>query len=282
MKIPHKKRDFFIPISLVCAVLLSVICFLSHSSGTSTVLSSALSVVTTPLRGAAKGIYNVCSSVGNYFSDISELKSENKLLRRENKLLKEENASLQLLENENESLYKFLELRKERTDFKFTNANIISKSASGFSSFFTIDKGSFHGIKEGMPIISDDGALVGITYSAEPSSTRCLSILSYDLGIGVYNENTGETGILSGSFETFADSRCLISGIPDDTLVSVGDKILTSGLGETYPRNLIIGTVESFIPDAGSHTRSAVINLDPSILAADSIMVITGFERIYE
>lgn len=282
MKIPHKKRDFFIPISALCAILLSVICFLSHSSGTSTLLSGALSVVTTPLRSATKAVYNVCASVGSYFSDISELTDENKLLRRQNKLLTEENASLQLLEKENESLYKFLELKKERTDFKFTNANIISKSSSGYSSFFTIDKGSFHGIQAGMPIISDEGALMGITYSAEPSSTRCLSILSYDLGVGVYNENTGETGILSGSFETFAESKCLISDIPDDTLVKVGDKILTSGLGKTYPRNLVIGTVDSFIPDMGSHTRSAVITLDPSILTADSIMVITSFERVYE
>ena len=282
MKIPHQKRDFFIPISLVIAVLLSVVCFLSHSSGTSNILSGGLSIITTPLRSGAKALHSVASSVGGYFSDIDKLREENKQLRHLNKQLAEDNNALKLLENENESLYKFLELKKERTDFKFINSNIISKSNTGYSAFFTIDKGSFHGIEAGMPIISDEGALVGVTYSIEPSSSRCKSILSYDLGVGIYNESTGETGILSGSFETFSDTKCLIPDIPDDTGMKQGDKILTSGLGETYPRNLIIGTVESFIPLNGSHTRGAVITPDPSILSADSIMVITSFERIYE
>ena len=282
MKIPHRKKDMHLPLMFLIAVVLSAICFASHSSGTSTVLSKGLSLVTTPLRSATKGIYNACSSAGNYFTDINNLKKENSALAKENKRLKEENESFQAIKKENDSLYKFLELKKEHNDYKFTNANIVSRSNAGYTEIFTIDKGSFHGIEKDMPIISDEGALIGITYSVEPTSARCKSVLSYDVNVGVYDEETGETGILSGSFETFKNSRCIIEGLGEETAITEGTKIVTSGLGETYPRGLIIGTVEGFIPQKGSHTKNAVVVPDRSIIVSDSIMVITSFERIYE
>ena len=282
LKIPHRKKDLYMPIMFAVSILLSIICFASHSSGTSTLLSNGLSLITTPLRIAAKSTYSGISSVTGYFSDINELKKENELLTKQNKLLTEENSEYKALKAENDSLYKFLELKKERVDYKFTNANIVSKSAVGYSEIFTIDKGSFHGIKENMPIISDEGALIGITYSVEATSSRCKSILSYDVNVGVYNKETGETGILSGSFETFSQNRCVIKGFSDNTAVTPGSKIFTSGLGEIYPRDLVIGSVYGFIPEPGTHTRNAVVALDKSIITSDSIMVITSFEKIYE
>lgn len=282
MKIPHRKKDLYIPMMFATAILLTIICFASHSSGTSTILSKGLSFVTTPLRIAAKSSYDGLSSFTGYFADISELKKENERLTKQNRALTEENAQFKTLKAENDSLYKFLELKKERVDYKFTNANIVSKSSSGYSEIFTIDKGSFHGIKENMPIISDEGALIGITYSVEPTSARCKSILSYDLNVGVYNKDTGETGMLSGSFETFSQNRCVVKGLANNTTLTPGSKIFTSGLGEIYPRDLYIGTVYGFIPEMGSHTKNAVVALDSSIITSDSIMVVTSFERIYE
>jgi len=282
MKIPHRKRDKHMPLMFLAAIVLSVICFASHSSGTSTLLSKGLSLVTTPLRSATKGAYNICSSAGSYFSDIGKFKSENERLTKENKRLSEENAALLSLKKENDSLYKFLELKKEHNDYKFTNANIVSRSFSGYTEIFTIDKGSFHGIKKDMPIISDEGALIGITYSVEPTSARCKSILSYDVNVGVYDEKSGETGILSGSFETFKSSKCVIEGLSEETAMQEGTQIVTSGLGEIYPRGLVIGTIEGFMPQKGSHTRNAVVIPDRSIIVSDSIMVITSFERVYE
>ncbi len=272
----------YMPIMFGIAILLSIICFASHSSGTSTILSKGLSFVTTPLRSGAKTVYDLCSSAGTYFSDINELKKENERLTKLNKTLAEENAEYQAVKDENDALYKFLELKKEHTDYTFTNANIVSRSSSGYTSIFTLDKGSFHGIKENMPVISDEGALIGVTYSVEATSTRCKSLLSYDVNVGVYDKETGETGILSGSFETFDKNRCIIKGVPNETTLVPGSKIYTSGLGEIYPRDLVIGSVYGFIPEQGSHTKNAVIALDDSVITSDSIMVITSFERVYE
>lgn len=282
MKIPHRKKDYFIPIMIVVSIILSAIAFSSHSSGTSTLLSKGLSLISSPLESVTKNIYDFCSSVGGYFGSMDTLMKENEILKKENKQLTEENLKVNELKNENDSLYKFLELKKEHTDYKLTNCNVISKTSSGYSSVFTIDKGSFHGIKPDMPVISEEGILLGVTYSVEPNSTRCKSIISYDMSIGVYDEQSGETAIVSGYFDTFSQNKCFIHNLPDTTTIAVGDKILTSGLGEIYPRGLEIGVVESFVPDAGTHTMGAVIKPDESSLACDRVMVITSFERTYK
>ncbi len=282
MKIPHQKRDLFFPFMFLIACALSAVCFLSHMSQASTFLSKGLSFATTPLRAATKGIYNVCSDVSLYFSDMNTLLEENKELKKQNKKLSESNSALSSLEKENKWLYDALELKKERTDFELANANIISKATSGYSEFFTIDKGSFHGISENMPIITSDGVLLGITYSVEGSSTRCKSILSYDVSLGIYNEMSGETGILSGSFDAFNQRKCIISDISDTSTMKKGDRILTSGLGDIYPRGLTIGTIDSFAPKSASHTKNAIVNVDALSNENESILVITAFERIYE
>ena len=282
MKIPHRKRDYFLPVIISTAIIASLICFATHNSATGTVLSKGLSIVTAPLQSLTKNAYNFFSEIGIYFESMEQLKKENERLISQNKKLAEENETVKELENENKSLYKFLNLKEEHTDYKFINGNVISRSADGYTSTFTIDKGSFHGIKANMPVISDDGALIGVTYSVDSSSTRCKSILSYDINVGIYDEETGETGVLSGSFETFSKNQCLIKGLPEETTIIEGDRILTSGLGEIYPRGLIIGTIKDFIPETGTHSMSAVVTPHESALVCEKVMVITAFERTYE
>ena len=282
LKIPHRRRDYFVPVILAVAILASAICFASHASGTSTRLSRGLSLITTPFQSATKLTYDFFSTVGGYFENMEKLKSENERLSAQNKRLLEENLTVKELQSENNSLYKFLELKKEHTDYNFINGNVISRSSDGYSANFTIDKGTFHGIEENMPVISDNGALIGITYSVDSNSTRCKSILSYDVNIGVYNEETGETGVLSGSFDTFSKNKCIIRHLSEETTFLEGDRILTSGLGEIYPRGLIIGKVDGFEPEMGSHTKNAIITPDESAFVCDRVMVITSFERAYK
>ena len=281
MKIPHRKQDLFIPYMFILAFVLSGLCFLSHFSGTSTFFSKGLSFVTTPLRSITRLACESLENASEHFSEIDRLLSENKALKEEIISLTNENTRLNDVDSDNQALRRFLGLKSENIDYSLADAKIISRANSGYISTFSVDKGSFHEIKENMPVITSTGALVGVTYSVDVNSARCMSILSYDTYVGVYSKNCGETGLLSGSFDVFGENKCVISGLSDDTGIKEGDTILTSGLGEIYPRDLKIGTVEYFIRERGSHTKSAVIKLDSSILSAKNVMILTDFERDY-
>ncbi len=281
MKIPHRKKSLFIPYMFALAAVLSAICFFSHMSGTSSLLSKALSFVTTPLQSATRYACSAIASGRQYFSDVDRLLEENERLTQENLRLEKENNRLHEIDDENDVLRRFLGLKKENHDYSLTDAKIVSRSNSNYISSFTVNKGSFHGIKENMPVITSTGALVGVVYSVDVNSARCISVLSYDTYVGVYSEQSGETGLLSGSMRTFADGRCLISGLADNTTIKKGDTILTSGLGEIYPRDLKVGTVEGFVNDMGSQTKSAVVVPDSSTICAENVMVLTDFQRSY-
>lgn len=281
MKVIYKKRRIFYPVCFIIAVIMSAVCIKVWNGG-SNVVSKAVNFTVSPLQSVSDGICDGISQVSGYFKNQKKLLEENESLKKENAQLKKLESQNALLKNNNDDLYGYLGLKRERTDFELVNAQIIARTSSNYTSSFVIDKGTFHGVKENMPIIDSDGNLLGVTVSADATSTKCLSVLSYDVNVGVYDERTGNTGVMSGDFDAFSSGRCMIKGLVSQTDIKEGDGILTSGLGEVYPRGLTVGKVESIIPDMNSYTLSAVVVPESTQLEADSIMVITGFERVYE
>ncbi len=282
MKVTYKKRNIFFPVCFIIAVILCAVCFGAWNSGAGNVASNVVNVTVSPLQYCANGISDTIEDATSYFSNHKKLVEENKTLKAENAKLHSVEAQNKQLMRENEDLYGYLELKKERIDFKLANARIIARTGSNYSSAFVIDKGTFHGIKANMPIINSNGALLGVVLSADKTSSKCLSLTSYDINVGVYNERTGITGMLNGSYELFADGKCSVSNLPSQTDIKAGDRIFTSGMGDIYPGGLIIGTVESTHLDAQSHTKSAVVKPEASQFNEDNIMVITSFERTFE
>ena len=282
MKIRYRKSNSFFYLCIVTAIILSFICFVSYKSPVGNIVSNTVSFITTPVQKVGKYTFDLVSGVADYFSSVKKLSEENRYLKSEIDKLSSLEAQNEILRKQNESLYSFLELKKLRSDFSLCDAKIIARTSSNYVSEFIIDKGSFHGIKENMPVIDDVGRIIGIVFSTDIQRSRCRYITSYDVNIGVYDEKTGNTGLLSGDFGTSSRSKCLIKGLMSETDIGTGDRILTSGLGDIYPEGLIVGTVVELIPDAGSHTLTAVVSPDENIFSADNIMVITDFTRIYE
>ncbi len=245
-------------------------------------MSNAVNTITSPLQFAGKYTFDLCKGAFDYFSSVKKLSEENRTLQSEVERLSALEAQNEILRKQNESLYEFLELKKERNDFKLSDAKIIARTSSNYVSDFIINKGSFHGLKQNMPVIDSDGRLIGVVFSVDLQSARCRYITSYDVSVGVYDEMTGNTGVLSGDFGLFSQNKCLIRGLLTQTEISVGDRILTSGVGDIYPAGLLIGTVEKLVPDANTHTVTAVVNPGENIFESDSIMVITDFTRTYE
>ncbi len=281
MKVVYKKRQIFYPVCFVIAVIMSAVC-LKVWNGRANIVSKAVNFAVSPLQSVSDSICDSISEIGGYFRNQKKLLEENESLKKENAELKKLESRNMLLKNQNDNLYGYLGLKRERTDFELVNAQIIARTSSNYTSSFVIDKGTFHGVKEDMPIIDSDGNLLGVTVSADATSTKCLSVLSYDVNVGVYDERTGNTGVMSGDFDAFSSGKCMIKGLVSQTDIKEGDGILTSGLGDVYPRGLTVGKVESIIPDMNSYTLSAVVVPESTQLEADDIMVITGFERVYE
>ena len=158
--------------------------------------------------------------------------------------------------------------------YKTVVAQIIGSSGSGQSHVFYLDKGKADGLARDMAVISADG-IVGKVREVFPRSAQVLVINDQTSGAGVILETTRTRGILRGN----AEGEPQIVGILADQRIKPGEKVLTGGGDQIFPRGLPVGVVESVVPDPD---RDGFINIIVKPAAhldrLDEVLVITDTE----
>lgn len=154
------------------------------------------------------------------------------------------------LEKEIQELKEALELNKTLTEYKPINATILSRNKSYWYNTITIDKGKKDGIKKDMAVITSKG-LIGKISSTSYTSSEVKLITSDDINfkvsIAIKTNDVDNFAILNG-YDT-KNNLIKATGIDKTTNINIGDKVLTSGLGEKFPGGIYIGTVEKIESD---------------------------------
>jgi len=272
------KSRFFIAI-VIAAVLLVIVPSVLSLAGFDTYVRDAVNVVMTPLQKGFNYITDAIDGFASYFTRFDEIVEENARLKSELADVKSQLYDAQQTENLNEWLSTFLEIKRTHTDFTFADAAITGHESVNYMTVFTVDRGTAHGIAEGMPVVTPDGVLgyvdeVGLTWA------KIRTLIESATSIGAAVERTGELGLVEGSFSLAADGLCQITYLSAESDVRVGDRIVTSGYGSVYPRGLVIGTVSEIVPDPYSRTLSAYILPAAALTGLDRVMIITSYDII--
>ncbi|MBQ8746310.1 MAG: rod shape-determining protein MreC [Clostridia bacterium] len=274
------KNKFFIAISVAAVLLVAVPSILS-AAGAAIPLRNAVNVITTPLQKCFGYITNAVDGFVSYYTKFDDLVSENAALKKENAALRDRLYNAEEIEKTNDYLSRFLEMKRAHTDFTFAEANVIGSGSGNYMTVFTVDRGTAHGIQQGMPVVSDTGVIgyvdeVGLTWA------KIRTLIESSSSIGGYIERTGELGLIEGNFDLSAEGLCEITYLAADSDIRVGDRILTSGYGSVYPRDLVIGTVTEIIPDDISRTLTARIAPAATLEDLRKVMIITDYETVTE
>ena len=96
----------------------------------------------------------------------------------------------------------------------------------------------------GDPVITSQG-LVGIVTNAYATTSKVTTLLSEDVKVSAVDPACGESGVIVSDITTASAGLLRMSYLGSDTQVKEGDIITTSGAGSTYPKDIIIGVVES-------------------------------------
>ncbi len=197
--------------------------------------------------------------MSNDVADYVGLKGENETLHNENARLR------QLLFNQNsdelkrDTLVEPIEVTVDSVHLRsyvFTAAKVINNSTNGLYNNITINKGSKHGFKPDMGLVSANG-VVGIIKNVSTNYSSAMSLLNKNLKL------TAKIKQYTGSFAWDGmDARyAQLKEVPNHANIQKNDTISTSGYSSIFPENFMIGTIEDFELKEGSNFYDIKIKL---------------------
>jgi len=127
---------------------------------------------------------------------------------------------------------------KEQYISRTVAAQVIGSSGSDSSRLLYIDKGEDQGLKRDMAVITADG-IVGKVLQVFPSVSQVLLINDQSSGVGTILEKSRLQGFLKGT----ATGEVVLEGVMSDEQVTTGERVLTSGGDQIFPKGLPVGTV---------------------------------------
>lgn len=170
----------------------------------------------------------------------NELRLENSRLNAERLLTHARLQRYAALEAENARLRGMLEARTRVTD-EVRVAGIMSVSANPFRHVLVIDKGKNDGVYDGQAMIDANG-VVGQVIETGIFSAQAVLISDPDHALPVEVNRNGLRTIAVGTGEF---DRLDLPFLPNSADVSVGDLLVTSGLGGAFPAGYPVAVVGS-------------------------------------
>jgi rod shape-determining protein MreC len=203
--------------------------------------SSASNVFTDSLINAQFWFSSRFIALQDFFTaprDIASLRQENTNLQNEVAELQAQVIQLQQQVGETQVLAALVDFSRARPENTYKAAAIIGRDPSPFLHYVIINRGSSDGILRGMPVVTDQG-LVGRVDAVIADAARVQLITDPASSVNVRLQNAEVEASLVGS----VTGDVVLELIPQDINIETGDLVLTSGLGGSYPPDLIVGQV---------------------------------------
>ena len=159
----------------------------------------------------------------------------------------------------------------------FVSAFVIGRDAMDAFGGFTLDQGTVHGVERGDTVIDDEGRLLGTVIEAGLTSCRVLTILHPSFNAAGVVSRTWDNGIVTGDAAYAAQGQCVFTDLSRESMASVGDEIITTGLGGVYPPDILVGRIVSIEPEASGTSVVAVIQPDADVLGVKQAFIITEY-----
>lgn len=232
--------------------------------------------VLTPLRNGVSSITAQAEQFYNYMFRYEALEAENAALKEQLAQYREDAGKSDSLEREIQRLKILLELKAQEESFQLVDSYIISWNSNDWSKSFTINRGSAHGIQEGMCAITETKAVVGLVTEVGPNYAVVKSVLDSSLEISATIASSGYSGMVQGGYATEQEGMLRMDYIPSSAVIRNKDQVVTAG-STVYPRNLIIGNVVDADFDETGVAKYAILEPAVDIDTLEQVFILTDF-----
>jgi len=190
-----------------------------------------------PLQIAGQSTADWLKGFRDNYDTLAGFRGENERLRKRVQALEIERQRLLEAEATNRRLQQLLDFRSELPAGAIT-ASIIAGSATSWFQSCVLNKGSADGVRKGMAVVTPLG-VIGKVVAVTGRTAKVLLLTDPNSGIDVLVQRTRSRGIVSGSL----DSGTVLKYMKRSEDVQEGDRLVTSGMDNVFPKGLLVGTV---------------------------------------
>ncbi len=261
----------------VATVIAITLCIVNFFSTNASPFTNLINTVLSPVRAACTAVENWAEDWRDRFSSVDAYKEEISRLERE---LAEKEKLLRQAEKdseENQLLREVLKLRPQQEDFVYESAAVVEQGSSNWESSLTLNRGEKHGVEPGDAVMTETGFLVGVVSEVGSGWCKVLTVLDTEFSIGAKVFRTDEVCVAEGNFRLMSEGRLTARYLDPNASLTVGDLVVTSGLGEYYPPGLVIGTVESLKMDDSGLSLTATLTPKAELDELRQVFIIKDF-----
>jgi len=226
--------------SVLGVVVLAAVALLSAQEtrpGEGLWLAEGIATVTAPVQMVFERAHRGAASLWAGYLDWKHLRAEVARLRAETVALRLRQLRQEALEAENQRLRTLATLR-ERLPERTLGAEVVARDWNGFTRGLTIDRGRTDGAERLAAVIVTSGVVGRVAVLRRQSAiVQVLTDPASSIG-GVVLRTRGQ-----GLVEGVAGGRLRIKMAVSEEALQPGDLVVTSGIGELFPKGLPLGRV---------------------------------------
>lgn len=213
------------------------------------------------------------------YLNLVETNKKNHQLDKELAELRAQLGALTELKLENERLNKLLDF-KQKANMNLMAARVIGRDLLTEYDTVTIDRGEDNGVKKGMGVITIAG-VVGYAIEVEAKISKILLLTDRYAVIDGIVQRSRARGIVQGQ----SKDSCALTFLKRTDDIKDGDRVVTSGIDNYFPKGFPIGEVSSVKKDEYGLGQDVVIQPIVSAANLEEVFVILNannqdFERV--
>ena len=263
-------RRVLLIVLLAASLVMATVYSREGEAGPLHTVQGAVSSLFSPLKLAGATASSGARDAGDAILDATADDATLSELREQNAELRELVAQTEEYRQEAERLQELLDL-KESSGAEGIGGRIIGRNTDAWNQTVTIDVGSSSGVSSGLTVMGPTGVIGQVISTTDSTSTvRLLS--DPQSGAAALIQSSRAEGVVRGSL----DGLLYLENVESDVQVSVGDVVLTSGLGGSYTRGLLIGTVVKIEGSQGDATRRIVVSQNDEAESLEEVVVVTS------
>jgi rod shape-determining protein MreC len=273
MAFQFKKRPLLLLI-LSAVLLVAAVVSTSGHRDQLTRAEGLLGDIVTPIQGWMYRIATHIADTAQRVQDRRDLQEAHEALQVRVTQLEQELLAYRETAKENERLRRILNYKRQQDQYQMVVAAVTGKNPGNWFNVFTIDKGQLDGVAPNSAVMTPEG-LVGRVIDTGPRWSKVRGVIDHLSAVSAIVERTRDTGIVRGNKGlSFEDGMARMVHLPMDSDIVPGDRIITSGLGDIFPKGIYIGEVIEVIEERRDLYKTVIIRPASDFRRLEEVLVI--------